>query len=95
MVTQSITSPVTSISQPGPQMMDGQHNHIPPQNCVPMPRMVPQMESQPSQQPPTPAEKKKKVCMECGTNHLSNTKVMFAELCCDRKVLKLESSSLV
>ena len=51
MVTQSITSPVTSISQPG------QHNHI-PQNCGPMPpHMMTPMEGQ--QQPP--AEKKKKV----------------------------------
>lgn len=81
MVTQSITSPVTSISQPGPPMMDSHHNHIPPQNCVPMPHIMPQIESQQSQ-PSTPAEKKKKVSKESRCSVLNTTKVILDDLCC-------------
>ena len=69
MVTQSITSPVTSISQ------SGQHNHIPPPYCVLMPHMIPQMEGQ--QQPQTPAEKKKKVCIHTESQLLINVHDIF------------------
>jgi hypothetical protein len=75
MVTQSITSPVTSISQSGQHMMEGQHNHIPPPNCVLMPHMIPQMEGQ--QQPQTPAEKKKKVCIHTESRLLINVHDIF------------------